>query len=92
MLFRSVTMIVLAQLSREAEREKDALPRLSQIADSTQIERDADVALLLHRSRDEARGRALLMLAKQRNGSCGNIDVWYEGPFTRFEDRRVELE
>ncbi len=80
----NVAMVCLAQLNRESEKEKNRLPRLSDLADSGQIERDADTVCLLHRNRAEPRGEASLIVAKQRDGECGTVKLWYEGQYCRF--------
>jgi replicative DNA helicase len=72
------------------------LPRLSQLRESGAVEQDADVVMFIHReeaycTREEARergleGRAHLIVAKQRNGPTGVIQLlWFE-KFTRFEN------
>lgn len=81
-----VSVVALAQLNRESEKEKGRTPRLSDLADSGQIERDADTVCLLTRNREESRGEAQLLVAKQRDGECGSVGLWYEGPFCRFDD------
>lgn len=80
-----VAMLALAQLNRESEKEKGRKPRLSDLADSGQIERDADTVLLLDRNRVEPKGEATISIAKQRDGECGVVECWYEGQFCRFE-------
>lgn len=82
-----VALLCLAQLSRENEKEKGRLPRLTDLADSSQIERDADVVTLLHRNRSEKFGEAVLIVAKQRDGECGIVNLNYEGEFCRFSTR-----
>jgi replicative DNA helicase len=81
----NTAMLCLAQLNRESEKEKGRKPRLSDLADSGQIERDADTVLLLDRERTEAKGEATLAIAKQRDGECGFVTMWYEGAYCRFE-------
>jgi replicative DNA helicase len=67
------------------------LPRISDLADSGQIERDADCIGLLHRDRDTNGGRdAVLIVAKQRDGDVGNCEMSFEGQFSVFENRRIE--
>jgi len=78
-------VVALAQLNRENEKEK-RVPRLNDLSDSGQIERDADLVLLLNRERHEANGEAIIAIAKQRDGECGIIPLWYEGQYCRFSD------
>ncbi len=85
-----VAMLCLAQLNRENEKEKGRTPRLSDLADSGQLERDADCVMLLDRDRREAKGEASIIIAKQRDGECGVVKLWYDGQFCRFKDHNVE--
>ena len=81
-----VAMLCLAQLNRESEKDKGRQPRLTDLADSGQIERDADLVMLLDRDRKEASGEAFIIIAKQRDGECGIVKLHYEGQFCRFSD------
>lgn len=81
-----VAMLCLAQLNRENEKEKGRTPRLSDLADSGQLERDADCVMLLDRDRREAKGEASIIIAKQRDGECGIVKLHYDGQFCRFSD------
>ncbi len=87
-----VSLLTLAQLNRESVKEKTPrLPRISDLADSGQIERDADCIGLLHRDRDTNGGRdAVLIVAKQRDGDVGNCEMSFEGQFSVFENRRID--
>ena len=79
-------VVALAQLNRENEKDKGRVPRLTDLADSGQIERDADLVLLLNRERNQPNGEAVIAIAKQRDGECGLVPLWYEGQFCRFTD------
>jgi replicative DNA helicase len=79
-------VVCLAQLSRESEKDKGRMPKLSDLSDSSQIEKDADLVLLLHRDRAETRGEGSLIIAKQRDGECGLIQLFYDGQFCRFTE------
>ena len=81
-----VAMLCLAQLNRENEKDKGRQPRLTDLAESGQIERDADLVMLLDRDRREARGEASIVIAKQRDGECGIVKLHYNGEFCRFSD------
>lgn len=81
-----VAMLCLAQLNRESEKDKGRQPRLTDLADSGQIERDADLVMLLDRDRKESSGEAFIIIAKQRDGECGIVKLHYEGQFCRFSD------
>ena len=82
----NVALITLAQVNRESEQGKEPrMPRLCDLADSGQIERDADTVALIHRDKNN-NSEAKLFLAKQRDGETGLIDLHFNGPLTRFED------
>ena len=90
-----VPIIVLSQLNRELEREKNRKPRLSDLRESGAIEQDADVVGLLYTpsSDDEEGGSGSeqdavpvnLLIAKQRNGPTGDVNLTFLKSFTRFE-------
>jgi replicative DNA helicase len=91
----NVPIIVLSQLNRELEKDKDRKPRLSDLRESGAIEQDADVVCLLYKpNRDEEEGgtgeeqEALpvnLLIAKQRNGPTGDVHLTFLKSYTRFE-------
>lgn len=78
--------LTLAQLNRDSEKDKPRMPRLSDLADSGQIERDADTIILLDRNREESVGSANLIVAKQRDGETGLVKLKFNGPYCRFEN------
>ncbi len=86
-----VAMLCLAQLNRENEKDKGRQPRLTDLADSGQIERDADLVMLLDRDRKAPSGEASVIIAKQRDGECGMVKLYYEGQFCRFTDPTVQV-
>ena len=92
----SVPVIVLSQLNRELEREKNRKHRLSDLRESRAIEQDADVVGLLYKpSSDDDENSALqpeedaiavnLLIARQRNGPTGDVNLIYLKSYTRFE-------
>jgi replicative DNA helicase len=91
----AVPVIVLSQLNRELERDKSRKPRLSDLRESGAIEQDADVVGLLYKpsSDDDESGGVEepdgvpvnLLIAKQRNGPTGDINLTFLKPYTRFE-------
>jgi replicative DNA helicase len=95
----NVPIIVLSQLNREIEREKGRAPRLSDLRESGAIEQDADVVGLLYKPKsggDEDEGvpameeEAIpvnLLIAKQRNGPTGDVELTFLKPYTRFESK-----
>ncbi|HXJ56938.1 MAG TPA: DnaB-like helicase C-terminal domain-containing protein [Verrucomicrobiae bacterium] len=79
--------LTLAQLNREPDKDKGRTPRLADLADSSQIERDGDTICLLQRSRDENSQRlATLFVAKQRDGELGDFPLIFEGMYCRFQN------
>ncbi len=87
-----VPMLVLSQLSRQPERRGgDHRPQLSDLRESGSIEQDADVVMFIvrpsvyDREAEDPR-RAELILAKQRNGPVGEIDLVFQHEYTRFEN------
>jgi replicative DNA helicase len=90
-----VPVIVLSQLNRELEKDKDRKPRLSDLRESGAIEQDADVVCLLYKpNREEEDGTAgeeqeatpiNLLIAKQRNGPTGDVPLTFLKSYTRFE-------
>jgi len=90
-----VPVIVLSQLNRELEKDKNRKPRLSDLRESGSIEQDADVVALLYKpsSGDDEDGPAPdqeaapvnLLIAKQRNGPTGDVQLTFLKSCTRFE-------
>ncbi len=91
-----VPVIVLSQLNRELEREKNRKPRLSDLRESGSIEQDADLVGLLYKPSAEDEESAApvaeeeaqavnLLIAKQRNGPTGDVCLTFLKPYTRFE-------
>lgn len=78
--------LTLAQLSRESEKDKGRPPRMSDLADSGQIERDADTIILIHRNRSDEAMEAKLIVAKQRDGETGTVGLQFNGKYCRFEN------
>ncbi len=93
-----VPLLCLSQLNRQAEDSKDHRPRLSHLRESGAIEQDADVVMFVHREeyyhRGEERaqyaGQAEVIVAKQRNGPIGDVQLTWEADFTRFSNRAAE--
>jgi replicative DNA helicase len=90
----NVPMMVLSQLSRAVEtRQGDHRPQLSDLRESGSIEQDADLVGFIfreevyNRDREDLRGLAELILAKQRNGPIGTVNLVYLHAQTKFENR-----
>jgi replicative DNA helicase len=90
-----VPVIVLSQLNRELEKDKNRKPRMSDLRESGAIEQDADLVGLLYKpsSDDEESGAPAeqdavpvnLLIAKQRNGPTGDVHLTFFKSITRFE-------
>jgi replicative DNA helicase len=92
----SVPVIVLSQLNRELEKDKSRKPRLSDLRESGAIEQDADLVGLLYKPSageddegappEEMDGIPVnLLIAKQRNGPTGDVNLTFLKSYTRFE-------
>ncbi len=90
----NIPVIVCSQLRRPNAAEKESnKPSLTSLRDSGSIEQDADIVLFLHRENyyrnsnpeqpaDEH--KAVCIVAKNRHGEVGDIDMYWDGQFTRF--------
>src|SRR5579864_6667292 len=90
----NVPMLVLSQLRRAVEnRQGDHRPQLSDLRESGSIEQDADLVGFIfreevyRREREDLRGLAELIIAKQRNGPIGKVDLVFLHAQTKFENR-----
>lgn len=94
----NVPVVVLSQLNRESERENRD-PRLSDLRESGSIEQDADVVMILHRPKKRDDDESMheggmasdiehikLIIAKQRNGPIGEVDLTFMRRYTRYEN------
>jgi len=88
-----VPVVALSQLSRGSEqRTGDKKPLLSDLRESGSIEQDADVVCFIHREEyydrenEDLKGKAEIIIAKQRNGPTGSVQLAYIADYTRFEN------
>ncbi len=86
-----VPIIAISQLSRRVEDRTDHRPQLSDLRESGAIEQDADGVMLLLREEyynptEENKGLAEVMVAKQRHGPVGKINLAFLSEFTRFSN------
>lgn len=87
----NVPVIALSQLNRSLEQRPDKRPRMSDLRESGSIEQDSDLIIFIYRDevyhdKSEHKGIAEVIIAKQRNGPIGNIQLKFFGEFTQFEN------
>ena len=87
----NVPLIAISQLSRAVEQRSDHRPQLSDLRESGAIEQDADLVLLLLREEyynqtEDNKGIAEIIIAKQRNGPVGSLNLAFLGEYMRFEN------
>ncbi|MBE7707233.1 MAG: replicative DNA helicase [Cyanobacteria bacterium SIG27] len=89
----NVPVIALSQLSRKVEDRTVKIPMMSDLRESGAIEQDADVIMFVHREEyydkenPEFKNKAKIVIAKQRNGPVGDVDLLFFGSTTKFKNK-----
>ena len=92
----NIPVVALCQVARDAEGQE---PSLNQLRGSGSIEQDADVVMFIHRERKKSEDGemspvvdAKLIVAKQRNGPIGDVNLLFLSSYTRFENKVEDKE
>jgi replicative DNA helicase len=93
----NVPIIALSQLSRACEARSDHRPMLSDLRESGAIEQDADVVAFLYRDEyynpdTDKKNQAELIIAKQRNGPTGIVDLLWTSAYTKFMNMERKMQ
>ncbi|NPV29473.1 MAG: replicative DNA helicase [Firmicutes bacterium] len=84
-----IPVLALSQLSRAVEQRGERIPMLSDLRESGSLEQDSDVVMFIYRDdyynpHSEKKGIAEIIVAKQRNGPVGTVELAFLKEFTKF--------
>ena len=91
-----IPVIALAQVSRAVEGRSSQVPRMGDLSDSSEIEKESDEVLMIYRegyyNQDAPQDQARIIVEKNRHGPTGFIDVAWNGPLMMFGDQSDSYE
>ena len=92
-----VPVLALSQLSRAVEQRPDRVPRLSDLRESGEIEQTADLVIFIHREdyynpQSERGNIAEIIIAKQRNGPVGTVELVFRKEIAKFSSKETRYE
>lgn len=92
-----VPVIAISQLSRAVEQRPDRMPRLSDLRESGEIEQTADLVIFIHREdyynpQSERGNVAEVIIAKQRNGPVGTVELVFRKEIAKFSSKETRYE
>ncbi|MBI5078916.1 replicative DNA helicase [Candidatus Saganbacteria bacterium] len=92
-----VPVVALSQLSRAVEQRPDRIPRLSDLRESGEIEQTADLVIFIHREdyynpQSERGNVAEIIIAKQRNGPVGTMELVFRKEIAKFCSKETRYE
>ena len=91
----NIPIIALSQVNREAgkrEGDEGKRPQLTDLRESGSIEQDADIVCFIHRPEyyhiggEEMKGKAVIIIAKHRNGAVGDVNLRFRAIYASFEN------
>ena len=90
-------VVALSQLSRAVEQRPDRIPRLSDLRESGEIEQTADLVMFIHRDdyynpQSERGNIAEIIIAKQRNGPVGQVELVFRKEIAKFASKESRYE
>ncbi|HPT71364.1 MAG TPA: replicative DNA helicase [Candidatus Cloacimonadota bacterium] len=90
-----IPIIALSQLNRAVDNRPTKKPMLSDLRESGAIEQDADIVMMIYREeyyfpeKEDRHGIAEIIIAKNRHGATGTVEMLFKSEFTTFSDRMI---